>query len=78
MQLSKTMTTTENLLINFYEAGISPIHCAKLILATTKDEDIEKVIGSCAIDARNLHNLFFNEEHGNYADAVLERIIARV
>ena len=77
MQISKPMITTTHLLINFYEAGILPSHCAKLILATTQDKDIEKVIGSCAIDARNLHN-GFNEEYGNYADAVLERIIAKV
>ena len=77
MQLSKTMTTTASLLINFYEAQVLPSHCAKLILATTKDGDIEKVIGSCAIDARNLHN-GFNEEYGNYADAVIARLIAQV
>ena len=77
MQLSKTMITTTHLLINFYEAGILPSHCAKLILATTRDQDILKVIGSCAIDARNLHN-GFNEEYGNYADAVIDRILAKV
>ena len=77
MQLSKSMTTTTSLLINFYEAGVLPSHCAKLILATTKDKDILKVIGSCAIDARNLHN-GFNEEYGNYADAVMDRILAKV
>ena len=77
MQLSKPMTTTGNLLINFYEAHVLPSSCAKLILATTKDDDIEKVIGSCVIDARNLHN-GFNEEYGNYADAVIARLIANV
>lgn len=77
MQLSKTITTTGNLLINFYEAGVLPSHCAKLVLATTRDKSIEQVIGSCAIDARNLHN-GFNEEYGNYADAVIARLIAQV
>jgi len=77
MQLAKTMTTTASLLINFYEAGVLPSHCAKLVLAATKGKDIEKVIGSCAIDARNLHN-GFNEEYGNYADAVIARLITQV
>ena len=77
MQLSKPITTTTNLIINFYEAGILPSNCAKLMLSTTKDTDILKLIGSCVIDARQLHN-GFNEEYGNYADAVVERLMAKV
>ena len=77
MQLTKAITNTASFMINFYEAGVLPSHCAKVILATTKDKKIEQVIGSCAIDARNLHN-GFNEEYGNYADAVIARLIAQV
>ena len=75
MQLSKPITNTSSMLINFYEAQILPSSCAKLMLAATKDKNLEQLIGSCAIDARNLHN-GFNEEYGNYADAVIARLIA--